>query len=178
MKERVSIRPFRLEDVPALFAAVRESVNELSVWMPWCHAAYSMEESAAFVRTRGEEWEKGDEFSFVIGDGDSGTLLGGVGLNFRNRMHNFANLGYWVRSRFVGRGVATAAVRLAAQFAFKEIGLQRVEIVAAVGNLASQRVAGKAGAQREGILRRRLLLRGQSLDAVMFSLVPADLSAV
>jgi RimJ/RimL family protein N-acetyltransferase len=161
-----------------LFAAVRESINELSVWMPWCHAQYSIDETAAFVRSREEEWEKGEDFSFVIRESDSGLLLGGVGLNFRNRMHNFANLGYWVRSPFAGRGVATAAVRLAAQFGFKEIGLQRVEIVVAVGNLASQRVAGKAGAKREGILRRRLLLRGEPLDAVMFSLVPEDLGGL
>jgi RimJ/RimL family protein N-acetyltransferase len=176
MKARVGIRRFRTEDATPLFEAVRESITELSVWMPWCHAHYTIGESATFVQTRDQEWENGEHFSFVIHDGDSGVFLGGVGLNFRNRVHNFANLGYWVRSRFVGRGVATAAVRLAAQFAFKEIGLQRVEIVIAVGNLASQRVAGKAGAKREGVLRRRLLLRDQPLDAVMFSLLPEDLN--
>ena len=175
MNLRVGIRRFRLEDVTPLFEAVRESISELSVWMPWCHAHYTMEESAAFVRTREQEWGQGEHFSFVIHEQDKGVFLGGAGLNFRNRVHNFANLGYWVRSGFTGRGVATAAVRLVAQFGFKEIGLQRVEIVTAVGNLASQRVAGKAGAQREGVLRRRLLLHDQPLDAVMFSLVPADL---
>jgi RimJ/RimL family protein N-acetyltransferase len=36
-------------------------------------------------------------------------------------------------------------------------------------------VAEKSGAKREGVLRKRLLIRGESLDAVLFSLVAEDL---
>jgi RimJ/RimL family protein N-acetyltransferase len=60
------------------------------------------------------------------------------------------------------------------KFAFTQLGLRRIEIVAAVGNVPSQRVAEKAGASREGVLRNRLLINGESLDAVLFSLVPED----
>jgi RimJ/RimL family protein N-acetyltransferase len=42
----------------------------------------------------------------------------------------------------------------------------------AIENKASQGVAVKAGAMREGILRNRLLLHGKIHDAVMFSLIP------
>jgi RimJ/RimL family protein N-acetyltransferase len=62
-----------------------------------------------------------------------------------------------------------------AKFGFAELGLQRIEILAAIPNIASQRVAEKAGAVREGVLRKRLLIRGVSQDAVMFSLVAEDL---
>jgi RimJ/RimL family protein N-acetyltransferase len=86
-----------------------------------------------------------------------------------------ANLGYWVRTSATGHGVATTATRLAARFGFEELGMQRIEIVAALDNIPSQRVAEKSGAKREGVLRRRLLIRGESLDAVLFSLVPEDL---
>jgi RimJ/RimL family protein N-acetyltransferase len=65
---------------------------------------------------------------------------------------------------------------MAARFGFEQLGLQRIEIVAAVANVPSQRVAEKAGARREGILRNRLLIRGESLPAVLFSLVPEDLN--
>jgi RimJ/RimL family protein N-acetyltransferase len=66
--------------------------------------------------------------------------------------------------------VATAALRLAVRFAFAELGLKRVELVIAVGNQASIRVAEKVGAQQEGILGRRLLLGGEWRDAVVYSL--------
>ena len=87
-----------------------------------------------------------------------------------------ANLGYWVRTSATGKGIASRATRLVAGFAFEELKLQRVEIMAAVGNIASQRVAEKAGAIREGVLRKRLLNDDRPLDAVLFSLIEEDLS--
>jgi ribosomal-protein-serine acetyltransferase len=109
-------------------------------------------------------------------DADSGNYLGGVGLNFVNRIHQCANLGYWVRTSQTGRGVAARAARLAARFALERLGFQRVEILAAVGNHASQRVAEKAGATLEGVLRKRLLVNGEPHDAVLYSLVAEDFS--
>ena len=66
------------------------------------------------------------------------------------------------------------ATRLAARFGFEQLGLQRIEIVAAVDNLASQRVAEKAGARHEGLARKRLLIRGLAHDAMIYSLVGED----
>jgi len=141
--ETISIRTYREGDADVLYEAVRESIAEVSPWLPWCHEDYSIEESREFVSTRGKSAADGEWYSFGVFEKDSGKFLGGVGLNFINRVHLMANLGYWVRSNSVGRGVATSATRLAARFGFEELGLHRIEIVAAVENIASQRVAGK-----------------------------------
>jgi ribosomal-protein-serine acetyltransferase len=170
------IRPFREEDASALYEAVRESISEVSPWLPWCHQNYSIEETREFIGSRELASQGGEWYSFGIFETDDGRFLGGVGINFINRVHQMANLGYWVRTIAAGRGVATRATRLAARFGFEQLGLQRIEIVAAVGNIQSQRVAEKAGARREGVLRNRLLIHGESLDAVLFSLVPEDLN--
>jgi RimJ/RimL family protein N-acetyltransferase len=58
-----------------------------------------------------------------------------------------------------------------AELAFRTTDLVRLEIVCAAANHRSQRVAEKAGALREGVSRRRLILHGEPVDAVMFSLV-------
>ena len=173
---RVLIRPYRAEDIGAMYEAVRESVAEVSPWLPWCHAGYTIEETTAFVMARDEAWKNDEAYAFGVFDAGSGNYLGGVGLNFINRIHQCANLGYWVRSTQTGRGVAAAATRLAARFALEQLRLQRVEILAAVGNHASQRVAEKAGATREGVLRKRLLVNGRPQDAVLYSLVAEDLN--
>jgi RimJ/RimL family protein N-acetyltransferase len=166
------IRPYVESDVNALYEAVRESVPEVSRWLPWCHEDYSIEESRDFICSR-KDASQGDEwYSFGVFEIESGRFVGGVGLNFINRVHQLANLGYWVRTSAAGRGVATAATKSAAHFGFAQLGLHRIEIVAAVDNVASQRVAEKAGAIREGVLRNRLLIRGVPHDAVMFSLIP------
>ncbi len=170
----IIIRPYTLDDVPAMYAAVRESIAEVAAWLSWCHAEYTEAEAREYIASRAEARSTESEYGFAICDAMSGEYLGGVGLNQINRAHLFANLGYWVRTGATGRGVATQATRLMARFAFEELGMRRVEIVAAVGNLASQRVAERAGARREGVLRRRLLHRGVSHDAVMFSFVAED----
>jgi len=171
----IGIRRYRMEDVDALFEAVRESVRELSVWMPWCSESYSRADSESFVRTRESEWEMGAHYSFVVYETASGQFLGSVGLNFLNPIHQFANLGYWVRSSRTRHGVASTAARLAARFGLVELGFNRLEIVTAAGHVASQRVAKKVGAHCEGVLRKRLVIHGQIHDAVMFSLVVEDL---
>ena len=173
--ESLLIRPFRAEDIDALYEAVRESVTEISLWLAWCHAGYSREESAAFILSRREAGDGEEEYSFAVFDAERNLLLGGVGLNQFNREYKIANLGYWVRTSCAGRGVASAAARRVARFGLGELGLRRVEIVAAVGNGGSRRAAEKARARREGVLRKRLLIRGESRDAVLYSLVAEDL---
>jgi ribosomal-protein-serine acetyltransferase len=170
----VAIRRFRMEDVPLLFAAARESINELSPWLPWCHENYSVDETTGFVATRDAEWEKGENYDFAIVHVENGVFLGGVGLNDVKRINKCANLGYWVRTGCTRRGIAPTAARLIARFGLRELDFKRLEIIAATGNKASQRVAEKAGAKREGILRNRMWLHGTSHDAVVYSLVAED----
>jgi len=172
----ILVRAVEITDEQALFEAVRESIPEVSPWLGWCHEGYSIDETRDFLRSRADKAQGDEWYSFGVFDRNKGgRFLGGIGLNFINRVHQFGNLGYWVRTSAAGRGVASKAARLVAQFGFEELGLHRIEILAAISNIASQRVAEKIGAVREGVLRKRLLIRGEPHDAVMFSLVRADL---
>ena len=170
----VGIRRFRPEDVPLLFAAVRESINELSTSLTWCQVGCSIEQSAAFVSACDTDWEKGERYTFMIFDIKDHTFLGSVGLNHINRTHGFANLDYWVRSSRTHQGIASAAVRLLSRFGLHELGFNRIEIIAGTRNRPSQRVAEKAGAKREGILRNKIMLHGMPHDAVLYSLIAQD----
>lgn len=172
----ILVRTYRDADASLLFEAVRESIAEVSPWLPWCHENYSIEESREFITSRKAAAQSDEHYSFAVFQRNNPQrLLGGVGLNFINRVHQFGNLGYWVRTSAAGQGVASNAARLVAQFGFEKLGLQRIEILAAIPNVASQRVAEKTGAVREGILRKRLLIHGEPQDAIMFSLVREDL---
>lgn len=170
----ILLRPYGEGDVDALYEAARESIPEVSPWLPWCHENYAIEETREFIASRARASANDEWYSFGVFENETGRLLGGVGLNFFNRVHQMANLGYWVRTSAVRQGVATNATRLAARFGFEQLGLHRIEIVTAVGNVASQRVAEKVGAVHEGVARKRLLIRGESQDAVVFSLIPED----
>jgi|RhiMethySRZTD1v2_1073278.scaffolds.fasta_scaffold294577_2 N-acetyltransferase len=170
----VTIRRYDTVDVPLLCEAARESSPEVSIWLPWCHSHYSMEESLEWILRSGKRWDEKREFHFGIFDSQTGAFVGGVGLNELKPEHRLANLGYWVRTAWTGRGVATAAASLAAEFGFEELLLDRIEILAALGNKPSQQVAAKLGASKEGILRNRLVIHGRAHDAVVFSLIGSE----
>ncbi len=168
------IRPYKIEDIPALFQAAIESSNEIFPWLPWCHPAYTIEDSSGWVHHTVEQWQNGREYNFIIFELNSGEFAGGVGLNETDSYHHTANLGYWVRTCFAGRGAASSAARLIAEFGVAQLGFQRMEIIASIENIPSQKAAIKSGAHYEGILRNRLFIRGKQHDAAVFSFIPAD----
>jgi ribosomal-protein-serine acetyltransferase len=164
----VAIRPYAVNDAPAVWEAARESIGELQPWMPWCHPGYSLDEARSWLELQVRAFEQSTAFEFAIVAAD-GKYLGACGLNQIDTLNHRANLGYWVRTSASRRGVATHAVRSLREWAFRNTDLLRLEVVIAVGNIASQRVAEKTGATREGVLKHRLLLHGVAHDATMFS---------
>ena len=71
----------------------------------------------------------------------------------------------------------TRAVGLVSRWAFQELRCERLQLRADADNVASQRVAEKAGFTREGVLRSVHFNARQKrrVDYVMFSLLPLDL---
>lgn len=177
MTSWVKIREHREGDAEASFAAVRESLNELSHWMPWCHSGYSLQDAEEWVTGAASRFEDRTAFEFAISN-ISEDYLGGCGLNQIRPLDRVANLGYWVRSSQHSKGIATAAARQLVTWAFSNTDLIRLEIVVGVGNGASRRVAEKLGAEYEGLLRKRVFLNGRSEDALMFALLRPEATDV
>jgi RimJ/RimL family protein N-acetyltransferase len=107
--------------------------------------------------------------------GDQAVLLGAGSLEHVRLDQGCAALGYWLAAGARGRGVATHAVRLLAQWAFTELGLARLELTCGPDNAASQRVAERCGFVREGLLRSYVPFKGERRDSVIYSLLPGEL---
>lgn len=173
--DKIVLRKYRLDFAPLLFEAGAESRGgEFSRWMPWCGENYSIQESETFIKHSLAAWENSTEFNCAIFDAETNEFLGGVGLNQFNTQHDFVNLGYWIRVSKQNRGTASAATRALAKAAFEDLPINRIEILAAIENIPSQKVAEKAGAIREGVLRKRLLIGKRLHDGVLFSFVRED----
>lgn len=173
--DNLILRKYESDFIPLLFeAAIESKGGDFSYWMPWCHENYSIAESKDFIAKTQENWKDSTQFGYAIFDGETEKFLGGVGLNQPNENHKFYNLGYWVRTSEHNRGIASEAARALAKTAFEDLEINRVEIIAAVENIPSQKAAEKSGAAREGILRKRVVISGRIHDAVMFSFVRED----
>jgi RimJ/RimL family protein N-acetyltransferase len=181
--ENLILRKYEIDFIPLLFEAANESKGgEFSRWMPWCHENYAIKDSREFIEKTVENWKNAEDawredmqFGYAIFDAETEKFLGGAGLNQPSKVSKMFNLGYWIRTSEQNRGIASRATRTLARSAFEDLPeLNRIEIVAAVENIPSQKAAEKSGATREGILRKRLIVGGRIHDGVMFSLVRED----
>ena len=173
----LTLRPLERDDREPMYAAVMESIAEVSQWLPWCHPGYSISETEGFIESCITAWAQQTHFPLAIFDAGTGQFLGGTGVNHIDRQNRQGSIGYWVRTGATNRGIAPRAVRLAARFAFDTLQLTRLEIFARPENVRSRRVAEKAGAKFEAIARNRVVQHGQAYDAALYSLIPADLAA-
>lgn len=124
------------------------------------HVVDTGADALAFVTARASAWDKGTGVSWAVTDAESGTVLGHVGVNLVDRALDYATVGYWLLHRARGRGVATAAVIGATDFAFRHLDLHRIELAHAVENAASCAVARRAGFAYEGTLRDAMRYTG------------------
>jgi RimJ/RimL family protein N-acetyltransferase len=85
-----------------------------------------------------------------------GVAVGHLGLSHIEHRHGTAWVSYWVAETFRGRGVASWGLVALADHAFRDLGLFRLELGHRVDNVASCRVAVRAGFATEGIERSKL----------------------
>ncbi len=170
----ISLRAFQFGEEHVLHRAVQESLPELEPWMSWANAAYTLETAQSFIALTRASWANSSMFAFAIIEEKTGEFLGGCSLSYIHPVYHFCNLGYWVRTPKRGQGIAGRAANLIARFAFDKVKLIRAEIVIAVGNVASVKVAQKLGAHDEGISLNRMTINEKVCDAHMFSLLPSD----
>ena len=128
---------------------------------------YTEEDARRFVR--GLE----NVYAFAVVDAATDELLGSVG--FGLEADGRAGFGYWPRKEARGRDVASRALRLLTRWAVGEHALARLQLIVEPANVASQRVAEKAGFRREGLLRSYLELKGTRRDVYLYALLPEDL---
>lgn len=158
MTERFIARCPQAGDGPAINAAVCETMDELRPWMPWAKAVPTLGESESHARRANAKFRLREDLVMFIFErlpGDrEGRLLGGSGLHRMNWETRSFEIGYWRRTGCERRGVVTEVVRALTRLCFDTLAAQRVEIRMDEGNLASRRVAERAGFTLEGVLRR------------------------
>jgi ribosomal-protein-serine acetyltransferase len=167
--QRLLLRPFEEGDAPDILAA--SSDPEILRWMAWAPAQTAKTALAWCLTDSHVDPIHGVNFAVVAGD----RFVGTVGLSRTDWTDGRVEVGYWIAPWARRKGYAVEATRAAAAYAFGK-GLHRVELLAAVGNRASQGVAEKAGFTREGVLREATLTPAGRVDAVLFSLLESELA--
>jgi RimJ/RimL family protein N-acetyltransferase len=147
--DALRLRSWSADDADDVLAAMRDPLLRQWNAVP----ATTRDEMVAFLRRRAD-WSAGDHAAWAVVDAATGVLLGSISLHSIDRAQAGASVGYWTVPAARGRGVAPRAVDAVCRWAFGELAVDRVELCHAVENVASARVAEKAGFTLEGRLRR------------------------
>jgi ribosomal-protein-serine acetyltransferase len=152
--------------------AVRESIHDLTEWLPWAHQSYGRRDALIFLRDSISAWGEGRAYDFAIRFlGDPGRHLGNVSVWFTSKQSRIGEVGYWIHSAETGKGIGTEATARIIQVAFEELEMHRVTLRIAVGNRPSERIAEKLGFTREGLLRDELQIKGRWVDHTVWGLL-------
>ena len=165
----VRLRPWRPDDVDAVLAACQDAETQRWTQVP---VPYRREHAEGFVTDiAASTWADGGAL-FAVEPVDGGALLGSIGLFPPH--DGFAEAGYWTVPGARRRGFTAEALSVLTAWAFDELGLRRVELHVDPANAGSRGVAERAGFRAEGIVRQRLLHRGQPSDVVLYALLATD----
>ena len=135
---------------------------------------FDAEHALAFVEHASKALIDEKAIALAIAEGTTYQAVGSVTLHVWGPRH--WNVGYWIAVSHRNRGLATEALKMVSRWAFEaHPALARLSLYTLPGNEPSQKVAQRAGFQREGLLRRWAEVGPEQVDWAIYSLIREDL---
>lgn len=154
---RVVIRALHPDDSVAYDAAIRESYPELQLWIPWANnkpEPFTLEETRQRASDSYEKFLRAEVFNFTFFEKSTGLLLGGLNLFCHDWRIPHFEIGYWQRTKALGRGYVTESALALSKLAFEKYGANRVQLRCDPLNVKSCAVPERLGYVIEGELRQ------------------------
>ncbi|QHC24496.1 GNAT family N-acetyltransferase [Streptomyces sp. GS7] len=165
----MELRPWRLSDAGALFAAGQDPAIRR-----WNRMVVETTDDACerIARMR-RRWQ--DELSAIWAVAQpGGEAVGLIGWGDIDLHGGSAEILYWMLPEARGSGVVVEATRRVSHWALNDLGLHRLRLCHSTANPASCRVAVKAGFSLEGTMRSALLHADGWHDEHLHALVQGD----
>lgn len=165
--ERLTLRPFTLDDAPA----VQRLAGEYEIALNTAMIPHPYPDGAAeqWIATHEDDYRENRMHHFAI---DDGALCGAIALILKDE--SMAEIGYWLGKPFWNRGYVSEAARELIRYGFETLRLRRIFAGCFKRNPASVRVMEKAGMTYEGTLRQHMLKWGEPQDVVFYGIVRDD----
>jgi RimJ/RimL family protein N-acetyltransferase len=169
---QMTLRPLTLEDAPVVhqLAGTRE-IADTAVSVPH---PFPEEHVKAWIAAQSDAFARKAGLAFAIELEETHELIGVISLRDMDVENCRAEMGFWLGQQWWGKGYGTTAARMLLDYAFRELGLNRVHAFYLVRNPASGRVLEKIGMQREGVLRQPVRKWGKFENVVLVSILRQD----
>ncbi len=154
--EHLVLRMPHPHELEANFESLQTSWPQLNPWLRFAQAPITLEQFHQRFAVLHAQSISGESISLGMFLRSSGAFVGRVGFPFVNWEVPKLEIGYWLDSRHTGHGYMQGAVECLTRFAFDTLRVKRLEIYCDVRNLASRKVAEKAGFALEVIQKKAL----------------------
>lgn len=148
--ERLYIRLPMPGDGKAVYEAITASIEEFKIWLPFARREQSEETIEANIRESHAKFLLREDLRLLIFLKETGQFIGSSGLHRINWNIPKFEIGYWLDTRFSGKGYMTEAVQGISDFAFQVLGARRVEIRCDTQNARSNAIPKRLGFALEG----------------------------
>lgn len=143
----------------------------------WAENELSRDSFRLRLRFYQREFRDNSGYPFFIFTKEGNNLVGGITLsNVRRGVTQSGSIGYWIGKPYQKNGYMAEAVLALAAYAFRELGLHRIDAASLPENIASIRVLEKCGFHNEGLARQYLCINGRWQDHVLFGLIVNDIA--
>lgn len=122
-----------------------------------------------FLRLNAEKRKKNIGYNFAILL--DGKLIGGCGIIINQHRKHIGEIGYFIDEKYWGKGFTIKAIKLLENFAFKRLGLKRIEILMMPENIPSEKVAINCGYVKEGTMRKSIHHNKQLVETHIYAKV-------
>jgi len=176
--ETTYLRPPRHGDYRA-WARLREASREFQVpWEPrWPQDSTGRMAYRRRLHAVATEWRNDEGYGFFVFRRGDDALLGGINLSqVRRGVAQTASLGYWIGAPHARKGYMTDALATLLPYAFRQLGMHRIEAACLAGNAASRRLLSKLGFREEGLARQYLRINDRWQDHVLYGLIESDMA--
>ena len=165
------LQPLEPRHAEQFFEFLQTNREHLLEWLNWEHLN-TLEEVQKYIG-RGMTRYSEDSLPWV-GIWQDHQLVGGVLFFPIDKRTRTSEIGYWLGKDAMGRGLVSRAARSMLDYAFGELKLNRIALLAASENTASRRVAERLGFTLEGVLRQAGLRRGELVDLAAYSMLAQE----
>jgi RimJ/RimL family protein N-acetyltransferase len=166
----VVLRELHASDAPALFAML--TTGEVSRFIS--PPPNSIEGFERFIAWTLRQRTAGAYACFAVTLVGADTAVGIFQLRELEPGFGTAEWGFAIGSPYWGTGVFEDGAALLVDFAFRGVGVHRLEARAAVRNARGNGALRKMGAVQEGLLRKSFLKNGEYLDQVLWTILEED----
>jgi len=171
----IELQLFQKRHAKELFYLVDSNRSHLREWLPWVDSMVSYEQYYSVISI----WLKqfAEDNGFNAGIRYKGELCGCVGFHEFDWSNGKTSLGYYLAKGFEGKGIMSKTVRALTNYAFFELGLNRVEIRCGVGNKKSRNIPERLGFVQEGIIRDGEFLYDHHHDLAVYGMLKHEWKA-